>query len=207
MCIERTARRQTQRGLSLIELLIFIVIVGIALAGVITVLRMTSAHSADPMVRKQMLTIAEGLLEEVEMQPFTVCDPTDANATTATTTAGCATKIQGFGQPTGAANRGFFNNVGNYCSEVGTGGATCSTLALGTAGSATSTIPNLTGGSSSQAGYSATISLTPEALGGIASVAAAAGMNVLRIKVTVSSYAFPENVVLEGYRTRWAPHL
>lgn len=204
MFIERIGRR-AQGGLSLIELIMFIIIVGIALAGTLTVLNMTSQHSADPMVRKQMLAIAEGLLEEVEMQPFTVCDPLDANASTATTTAGCAL-IQGFGQPAGATNRGFFNNVGSYCIETGTGQAVCTPLVLGTAGSATSTIPDLTSLNFSQPGYWATIQLIPEALGTIPSVAAAAGMNVLRIKVTVNFYAFSENLVLEGYRTRWAPH-
>jgi len=223
MCIERGARLgqrksltwPTQRGVSLLELIAFIAIVGAALAGVLSVLNVTVAHSADPMVRKQMLAIAESLLEEVESQPFTVCDPTDNNAATATNAvigaapANCAANIQGFGRPaTAGANRSLYNNVGNYCSEVGTGQATCTTLTLGTSGSAISTIPDLTTLNSSPAGYWATIQLVAEPLGGIASNSAAATMNVLRIRVTVFNFFSPsESIVLDGYRARWMPHV
>ena len=47
-------------------------------------------HSADPIVRKQALAIAESLLLEIEQQAFTWCDPQDANVVTATSAAGCA---------------------------------------------------------------------------------------------------------------------
>ena len=57
MCTSR------QRGLSLIELIMFIVIVGSALAGVLSVLNFTTKSSADPMVRKQALAIAEQIRE------------------------------------------------------------------------------------------------------------------------------------------------
>lgn len=205
----RKGRRE--RGTTLLELIAFIAIVGVALAGVLSVLNVTAGHSADPMVRKQMLSIAESLLEEVTLQSFTYCDPTDANASTATSTAGCATLVQGFGQPAVAgANRSLYNNVGNYCSEVGTGQEDCTALSLGTAGSAASFIPDLTGtgANSSPPGYWATIELVPEELDGITSGTAAADMNVLRIKVTVACVLTSETVVLEGYRTRWAvPHI
>jgi MSHA pilin protein MshD len=197
---------------SLIELIMFIIIVGIALAGTLTVLNMTSAHSADPMVRKQMLTIAEALLEEAEMQPFTVCLPSDSNASTALLTSECS-NIQGIGKG-GASHRGDFNNVGNYCNDAGTTGTSCSsalTLDLGTSGSAASTIHDLTGiGLSSPSGYSATIQVIPEALNGITTAVSATALNandVLRIKVTVNFYASGDSLVLEGYRTRWSPSL
>lgn len=87
MCAEN---RRVQRGLTLIELIFFIVIVAAGLAGILTVLNVTTARSADPMVRKQMLAIAEGVMEEVRLQTFGWCDPNDANATTALNAAGCA---------------------------------------------------------------------------------------------------------------------
>ena len=65
------------RGLSLVELIMFIVIVGAAVAGIIAVISRTTQSSADPMVRKQALSIAEAMLEEVRLQPFTVCDAED----------------------------------------------------------------------------------------------------------------------------------
>ena len=87
----RTPERRRQRGLTLIELIVFIVIVSVGLAGVLTVLNATAAKSADPVVRKQALVIAESLLEEIVLMPFTYCDPDDPAAATATSTAGCAT--------------------------------------------------------------------------------------------------------------------
>ena len=78
-----------QLGVSLVELIVFIVIVSVALVGVLKVLDITNKGSVDPLIRKQALSIAESLLLEVEQQPFTLCDPDDANASTALTTADC----------------------------------------------------------------------------------------------------------------------
>lgn len=54
-----------QSGLSLVELIIFIVIVGAALAGVLVVFNETARHSADPLIRKQAMATAESLMEEL----------------------------------------------------------------------------------------------------------------------------------------------
>ena len=81
------------RGLSLIELLVVIAIVGIALAGIVVVYTQTVRASADPLVRKQALAVAESLLAEVMVQPFTYCDPQDAANdpnSPPTSTAGCS---------------------------------------------------------------------------------------------------------------------
>ncbi len=81
----------SQRGISLIELIMFIVIVSVALAGILLVMNTVTRGSADPLIHKQALAIAESMLEEVELMPFTFCDPDDANAATATATTGtCA---------------------------------------------------------------------------------------------------------------------
>ena len=54
------------RGFTLVEVLIFIVIVGIAMAGILSIMNLTSVASTDPMRDKQALAIAESLLEEIE---------------------------------------------------------------------------------------------------------------------------------------------
>lgn len=59
-----------QRGISLIELIIFIVIISVALTGILLVMNQTTAHSADPMIRKQAIAVAESLLEEIQLQDF-----------------------------------------------------------------------------------------------------------------------------------------
>ena len=60
----------SQRGISLVELIMFIVIVSVALAGILLVMNVTTKSSADPLVHKQALAVAESLLEEVELQDF-----------------------------------------------------------------------------------------------------------------------------------------
>src|SRR3954464_7690730 len=84
-------RPECQRGMSLIEVAVFIVVVGVALAGIVALYSQLTRASVDPMVRKQALAIASSLLEEIELRAFTFCDPDDAAVYTATSTAGCAT--------------------------------------------------------------------------------------------------------------------
>jgi MSHA pilin protein MshD len=62
--------RLRQAGISLIELIIFIVIISVALTGILLVMNQVTAHSADPLVRKQAIAAAESLLEEIELQDF-----------------------------------------------------------------------------------------------------------------------------------------
>jgi len=68
MCINNLVRQQ--RGVSLIELIMFIVIVSVALAGILLVMNQVARHSADPLIQKQALAIAESMLEEVRLQPL-----------------------------------------------------------------------------------------------------------------------------------------
>jgi len=68
--IGKYAAATKQRGISLIELIMFIVIVSVAVAGILLVLNVTEKGSADPLIRKQALAAAQSLLEEVELQDF-----------------------------------------------------------------------------------------------------------------------------------------
>jgi MSHA pilin protein MshD len=68
-----------QAGVTLVEMIIAIVIIGVGLAGVIGALSRTTIFSAHPMVSKQLGAIAEGMLEEVLLQPFAPVANSGAN--------------------------------------------------------------------------------------------------------------------------------
>ena len=169
----------------------FIVIVGAAVAGIIGVIDVTTRSSADPMIRKQALAIAEAMLEEVQLQPFTYCDPDDPVAATALNTAGCGT-AEAIGPEAGETRTSGttpFDNVNDYQS----GGA-------GGPGLTVNPITDLEGTViSGLASYSANVKVAAQALGAVPAT------DSLLITVTVTG---PGNttVTLHGYRTRYAPN-
>ncbi|KXB30247.1 hypothetical protein AT959_12875 [Dechloromonas denitrificans] len=79
---------ERQHGLTLVELIVFIVIVGVALTGVLAVFNETTRRSADPLIRKQAMATAESLMEELQAVHY-LCPggATCASATTANRTA------------------------------------------------------------------------------------------------------------------------
>ncbi|WP_394560389.1 prepilin-type N-terminal cleavage/methylation domain-containing protein [Aquipseudomonas alcaligenes] len=83
-----------QRGMTLVELVITIVIVGIAAAALYSAMAAITGRSADPMLRQQSLAIAEAYLEEILLQPF--LDPSNAVC------------------PAPPANRSSYDNVCDY---------------------------------------------------------------------------------------------
>ena len=173
MCADRS-----QSGLTLVELIVFIVIVGVALAGVLTVLNHATRHSADPLPRKQALAIAEALLEEVMLQPFTWCDPDDPNAATATAYAGCTVAENNLAPEAGEARASAtpLDNVNDY--------------------NGLTTITNIAGGGA--ATYAANVTVAQSSLNGIAADAS--------LLITVSVTAGGETIQLQGYRTRYSPN-
>jgi len=179
-----------QAGLSLIELIMFIVIVGLGLAGILTVLNLTAQKSADPQLRKQMLAAAESLIEEVQLKSFTYCDPDDPNAVGAASAAGCTGGAGGANDesrlplgPEVGESRSTFDNVSDY------NGATISPLS------------DLNGNTlTGLAGYSATIVVAQQQVE--ASIPLA---DSLQITVTVSAPG-GDSIVLTSYRLRYAPN-
>jgi MSHA pilin protein MshD len=83
-----------QQGLTLIELVFFILIVSVGIVGILSVLNQTVFKSADPMVRKQALSVAEAMMEEILSKNYQndAADATNSSAVlgcTPTTTPAC----------------------------------------------------------------------------------------------------------------------
>lgn len=93
MSINRPALRQG--GLSLIELLVFILIVGIAVAAIAEIFSITARANADPLLRRQALAVAQALMEEIGYKEF-------------------GNPPNGFAGPYTPANRGKFDDVMDY---------------------------------------------------------------------------------------------
>ena len=67
----------TERGFTLIELIVFIVVVSAGLAGILSVMNTTVQFSAEPMARKQAMVLAESILEEVVQKDYADTDLLD----------------------------------------------------------------------------------------------------------------------------------
>jgi len=180
---------------------VFIAIVGVGVAGILSVLHLTTRSSAEPMIQKQALAIAESLLEEVQLKPFTVCDPDDPNAAAAMGPANCTGLAGGpndesflpLGPETAASVGGAegryatpqFDNVSDYngfdsAAEAPPGLKDINQAAL-----------------AGLDAYAATITVAEQALGIVPAA------DSLLITVTVTGPA-NTTVVLQGFRTRYA---
>src|SRR4051812_34315847 len=76
-------RRAQANGLTLIEVVIFILVVAIGFTSLFMLHANTARGSVDPLIRKQALALASGFLEEIELRPYTFCDPDDPQVFTA----------------------------------------------------------------------------------------------------------------------------
>lgn len=73
-----------ETGVTLVELIVAIVIIGVALAGVLMVFIRNTSASADPLIWHQATAIAEAYLEEALTRNFTDPDGTNVGETRAT---------------------------------------------------------------------------------------------------------------------------
>lgn len=93
-----SARRVS--GFTLVEMIIAIVIVSVGLAGVLAAFSTTVKASADPMIHKQMLAVAEEMLEEILLKPYAATGTAPTNSLVACGAAG--------------ADRTAFDDVSDY---------------------------------------------------------------------------------------------
>jgi MSHA pilin protein MshD len=178
--------------MSLIEVVVFIVVLGIGITGIVTLYTSLTQSSVDPMIRKQTLAIAASLLEEIELRAFTDCDPDDANVFTpgGPCTAGYTENIGPDTVPASVAETRYadprFDNVNDY-HGFNMAGASIR-------GADGSFVAGL-------ADYS--VSVTVANAGGAFGLAADAA---LLITVSASHTPTGTAVSLQGYRFKYAPN-
>lgn len=175
------------RGFTLIELIVAMVIVGLTISALLPLLGMIR-YSADPILIKQSVSIAESLMDEVRLAAFTWCDPADANFSSATSAATCASLPEVLGPEAGNARP--YDNVNDYniyCNAP------------------MSPITDVTGVSPiAFSGYSAKICITPYAID-LATSTSISTAAALKIEITVSKSG-TDAFTLTGWRTRYAPN-
>src|SRR3990172_7759417 len=108
--------QRRQQGLTFVELIVTIVIVGIAVSGILLVMNMTTSHSADPMLREQAILIAESYMEEILAQKF--WDP-DTNTVCPTPEVGGRSAYDNVCDYHNVANNGCNSPAGGACDRQG----------------------------------------------------------------------------------------
>jgi MSHA pilin protein MshD len=183
---------QRQAGLTMVELVMFIIIISVAVADLMVTLGNLSARGTDPFIRKQAMLRAESLLEEVSLAHFTFCHPTDANAETANSTGECLSLPEAAGHPAGETRP--YLNINDYVSAYGV---------------AAPYTTDVTGAPMLPSNLSAQVTVKPVvAFGPGGALQIGAGGEVLHILVDVAYGDKGPNahVKLERYRTRYAPN-
>lgn len=179
--------RRRSRGLSLIEVVVFIVVLSVGIAGITMLYNQLTVASVDPLVRKQALAVASSVMEEIQLKGFTTCDPDDPNVYTHPSPA-CAT-LEAIGPEAGESRYADprFDNVNDYHGFSMSGASIRD--ATGTV------IPELNA-------YAVTVTV---ATAGGDFPAVADATDALRITVAVTGPA-GVSVSLQGYRLRYAPN-
>jgi len=180
MCAES---RRRQQGLTMIELIIFILIVSIAVLGVLQVITLNTARSADPIRQKQALAIAEGLMNEIRSAGMAQCDISDA-VNYGVPGAACAVPDNVGREGTGGRP---YDNVNDYVTAW-------NTPTVYAADPSNNAFP---------AGYQATVTI-PDPATQAAPFPGVPASAALQVFVTVN-YGGNNNVVLSTWRTRYQP--
>ena len=120
--------KQYQSGISLIELVIFIVIMSVALTGITLIYINTTRYSADPMVRIRSIELAQSTLEEILLKAYDNATPVGGGCVHFTANSRCpvgtppnptaATEAVGLRTDFGEANRPLFDDVDDYNNQL-----------------------------------------------------------------------------------------
>lgn len=170
-------RSSRPRGVTLVELIVAIVVIGAGVAGILKVMDVTTRRSADPMLMQQAQLIAESYLEEILLRKF--IDPdTDTVC------------------PAPEAGRADYDNVCDY------NGLNDNAGAIDQLGNA---VPGLERYNVSVTVLpNSTATTAAVSLGGLSNDYGAGYIRVLQVTVVVTHDDFPGvGVTLTGYRTHY----
>lgn len=119
---------QHQKGISLIELIIFIVILSVALTGITLIYINATRYSADPMVRIRSIELAQSTLEEILLKAYDNNTPIGGGCVqmTGIATTLCSSGIIPASDPVagtplgtdGETSRSIFNDVDDYTNQL-----------------------------------------------------------------------------------------
>ena len=164
-------------GFTLIEMVMSIVIISIGLAGVLLAFNAAVKSSADPLIHKQMLAVAEEMMEEILLKPFDPPSDYGFDQTNSAWPVNCGTA---------AAARSLFDDVSDYDKY------------------ATNSVCNIDGAAvAGLESYSLRVSVDPAASLGSAASGGALDSGKVR-KVTVTVKHGTETMDLNGWRTGFA---
>ncbi len=173
---------RTHNGFTLVELIIYIVILAIGSVSILTAIQTWDSKSSDHLIQKQAINIAESIMDEVNAMPFTLCDPQDFNVLTALTYSDCTIPQSGLGPAPSTESRGDaldpYDNLFDYHNWSMTGISYIDNTS----------IPEL-------ANYNSNVFLTPVTISGNAGY-------LIRVTVTPPT-GIP--VVLESFRSMHSP--
>lgn len=174
----RAAPVETQRGATLVELVISIVVIAVGLVGVLAVMDRVTRSSGDPMVEQQAIAVAEAYLEEILLKAY------DEAAATGTPEGPP-------GPDAGETDRTLYNDVNDYDGLANNGcvttSAACPTLGSCACDQNGNPIASLRG-------YSVAVQVD--------TAATLNGVPASRVQVSVTA---PDgvSVTLGGYRTNY----
>jgi len=168
-----------EKAFTLLEVLITVMVIGIAASAIIGVFISTVKTSADPLIQQQAIAIAEAYMEEIQLKQF--CEDAAPPMLNPPPKAapGCASESGG---KEGAETRSTFNDVQDY-DDPSVDGAVRDQNGAVIAG---------------LSAYSVIVEVSAAALGSITQASA----NAMRIDVTVNHPAI-DPITLSGFRTNY----
>jgi MSHA pilin protein MshD len=171
-------KRGRQKGVTLVELVVSIVVISVGLAGLLVVMDRNTRSTGNPMIWHQAVAVGEAYLEEILLKPF--CDPDPGNICQVSNPPGGANCTV---CPAAEASRDLFDNVCDYDSLP-------DNVVRDQTGAAVGGLGN----------YSVMVNVSVAgALNGLSG-----GLcEVLEIQVTVTEPQAGTNVIISGYQTNY----